>query len=160
MAITKDELLMGRDKTFADEYNDDISQKLEMLLIPLNKLRAAYGKPMKVNSGWRPPTVNQGTPNAAKGSLHLQGLACDFADPDGAIFNFCLANLQLMKDLGLYLEDPRWCCAKGGKGRWTHIQLGQPRSGKRIFVPSSALPFEPKLFNGVYDSKYDSKPIK
>jgi len=149
--ITKAELLMGRDKTHADEYTQEISDNLDILLEKINKIRAAYGKPMTVNSGWRPAGINAATPGAAKMSKHCLGLAVDIADYSGELFAWCLDNLQLLQDLDLYLEDKRWTKT------WTHLGIGAPKSGKRIFVPSADRASDPDAWDGKYDSKYDEK---
>jgi len=65
MPISKDELLKGRDKQYPNDYTQEISDNLDKLLIPLNKIRDAYGKPMTIDSGWRPPSINGSTPGAA-----------------------------------------------------------------------------------------------
>jgi hypothetical protein len=151
MAISKSELLMGRDVTYASEYSQEISDNLDALLIPINKVREAYGKPMTVNSGWRPAVVNASTPGAATHSKHMIGLAVDIHDTDGAVKNWVLENLDMMQELGLYMEDFRWTPT------WTHFQLGAPKSGHRIFVPSSAPAGAPDRWDGKYDAKYDSE---
>lgn len=148
--ISKDELLKGRDKQYPSDYTSEVSSNLDKLLIPLNKIREAYGKPMSVSSGWRPPAINGATPGAAKASKHMIGLACDIVDSDGSVMKWVLQNLQLMKDLGIYLEDFRWT------PNWVHFQLGAPGSGKRIFVPSSAPAQSPSKWDGHYDSKFDT----
>jgi hypothetical protein len=147
--ISKDELLKGRDTQYPNDYNDTISSNLDSLLIPLNKIREAYGKPMTVNSGWRPPSVNAATPGAATHSKHMIGLACDIADSNNEVMNWVLANLQLMKDLNIYMEDFRWTPG------WTHFQLGPPTSGKRIFIPSANRPLSPARWDGSYDTSMD-----
>src|ERR1035437_3414865 len=101
MLITKSELLMGRDLQYPMDYTQGISDNLDRLLIPLNNIRNAYGKPMTVDSGWRPPSINASTPGAALHSNHMLGLAADISDPDGELMNWVLANLQLMKDNGI-----------------------------------------------------------
>jgi hypothetical protein len=147
--LSKSELLMGRDKTFSDEYTSEISNNLDTLLEKLNVLRAAYGHPMKVSSGWRPASINGMIPNAAKKSNHMIGLAVDIADADGALMKWCLDNLDLLTATGLYLEDFRYTPT------WCHFQSVAPKSKKRIFVPSEALPPAPARWNGRYDSRYD-----
>ncbi len=127
--ITKQELLMGRDKTNATEYSQEISDNLDKLLVALNKFRSAFGKPMTASSGWRPPSVNANVPGAAKKSNHMLGLACDFKDTDGALDAFCVANQKILEDCGLYLESP------GSTPGWCHLQCISPKSGKRIFQP-------------------------
>lgn len=150
--IAKSELLMGRDVTYASEYTQDISDNLDKLLIPMNQIRAAYGQPMIVNSGWRPPEVNASTPGAATHSKHMEGLACDISDKDGVLMAWVLANLSMMQQLGIYHEDFRWT------PDWVHFQLGAPASGHRIFVPSAARPSAPDRWDGNYDHSFDSTP--
>lgn len=148
--ITKAELLKGRDKQYALEYTQQISDNLDQLLMAINKIRDAYGKPMIVNSGWRPPEINAATPGAATHSKHIEGLAVDIADPDGKLMEWVLANLDIEQELNLFNEDFRWT------PNWVHFQLGAPKSGKRIFVPSTAPATSPNRWNGQYDEKYNS----
>ena len=151
--ITKAELLMGRDKAYPKDYTQEISDNLDKLLIPMNVVRKAYGKPMSPSSGWRPPSINNSTPGAAKASTHMRGLAVDIKDPDGKLREWVLANLDLMQKLGLYFEDFRW--TKG----WVHFQCVPPGSGKRIFIPyadTKKNPMNnPTAWSGKYDAKYD-----
>lgn len=148
--ITKDELLMGRDKQFPDDYTQEISDNLDKLLIAINEVRKAYGQPMIVNSGWRPKNINESTPNAAKGSKHLNGLAVDIRDITGNLWSWCLLNLELLQSYDVYLEDRRYTPT------WVHFQIVAPLSGKRIFVPSSNPPAAPEKWTGIYDKKFDS----
>lgn len=129
MTISKKEILMGRDVEYPKDYTKEISDNVDKLLIALNKFRAIYGKPMTVTSGWRPPSVNASIANAAKRSNHMLGLACDFADADGSLDKYCMENLNVLKDLGLYLEHPD--ATKG----WCHLQVVSPKSGNRVFRP-------------------------
>lgn len=149
MAITKNELSMGRDKQYPQEYTKEISDNLDKLLISMNIIRKAYNKPMKITSGWRPVAVNAGIAGAAKKSNHTTGLACDVQDSDGSLWKWCLENLQLLKDNGLYLEDKRW--TKG----WVHFQIKAPASGNRIFRAFATEPPHPELWDGKYDKKFN-----
>lgn len=147
--ISKDELLNGRDKQYASDYTQEISDNLDRLLIPMNEIRTAWGQPMTVNSGWRPPSINASTPGAAKHSKHMIGLAVDISDTDGSLWTWVLQNLDLMQKLGIYHEDRRYSPS------WVHFQFGAPNSGKRIFIPSAAPAKDPDNWDGQYDSKYD-----
>lgn len=147
--ISKDELLRGRDKSFPDEFTQQISDNLDELLLILNKVRAAYGNPMKVTSGWRPSSINSMVKGAAPKSNHCTGNACDFLDTDGKLMEWCLTNLQLLTDLGIYLEDFRWT------PNWVHMQNLPPKSRKRIFIPSESLAPAPKRWSGSYSSTFD-----
>ncbi len=120
---------MGRDSEYPSDYTQEISDNIDKLLIPLNKFREIYGKPMTVSSGWRPPSINAKIANAAKKSNHMLGLACDFKDLDGSLDKFCADNLDILADLGLYLEHP------DSTPGWCHLQCVSPRSGNRVFKP-------------------------
>jgi len=147
--ISMNELTMGRDKTHPQDFTKAVQQNLKVLLEKINIIRESYGKPMTVNSGWRPASINVATPGAAKTSKHIVGLAVDIADADCALWKWCLQNLDLIQELGLYLEDKRYTKT------WVHFGIGAPTSGKRIFKPSSAAPPAPSLWDGKYDPKYD-----
>lgn len=125
--ISRDEILMGREK--AAPLTGVMEANLEKLLRAVNKFRAVYGKPMKVTSGYRPAAVNATVPGAAKKSNHMACLAVDFQDSDGKLAEYCLNNLKLLEEFGIWLEDPAF--TKG----WVHMQVVPPRSGNRVFKP-------------------------
>jgi len=82
-----------------------------------------------ISSGWRPPEVNAATPGAAVNSKHMTGQACDLYDPDGELDEWCLANLNILRELGLWMEHPS--ATKG----WCHVQTEAPKSGRTVFYP-------------------------
>lgn len=97
----------------------------------------------EVASGWRPAEVNAATPNAAPDSKHVTGQACDLRDNKARDFaRWCLRNLEVLDDLGLWLENPMWT---GGKSNWVHLQTVPPHSGRRVFVPSDNPPLAAAL---------------
>jgi hypothetical protein len=124
--ITASEVLMGRH--IAHPLSQDLKLNLDGLLNALNALRRAYGKPMRVTSGYRPAPFNKAA-GGTKLSNHMVCLACDFADPDGALDAWCMANLHELEKAGLWLEHPD---ATPG---WCHLQAVPPRSGNRVFRP-------------------------
>lgn len=63
------------------------------------------------------------------GSAHLTGRAADIADRDGSLAAWCYANIPILEQAGLYLEDPTR--TKG----WVHMQIVPPQSGSRFFMP-------------------------
>lgn len=150
MSISLAEILMGRVQfsELPKEHQDNLMDLFERI----NKVRNAYGKPMKVNDGYRRP---QDAPkNGAAASNHFKGAAIDIDDDDTLyMWNWVKNNLQLMKDIGLWMEDPRW--THGKVGTWMHFQLYPPKSGKRIYIPSTAPASAPDIWDGKYDSKYD-----
>jgi uncharacterized protein YcbK (DUF882 family) len=147
--ITKDELLKGRDKQYPKDYTKEVSDNLDKSLILFNKIRIAYGMPMIITSGWRPSAINGSTPGAAAHSKHVLGMAMDVSDPDGKLWKWVLQNLDLMQQLGIYMEDRRW--TKG----WVHFGVGAPASGKRIFIPNASRASDPDIWDGKYDHSFD-----
>lgn len=151
--ITLKELLMGRIdfKNLPKEHQGNIM----LLLERINKVRSAYKKPMTVNDGYRLPK-NTPKHGAAK-SKHLEGLAVDIDDDEKGTLWFWLMKdkqMQMLKDVGLWLEHGNYTHNKK-YGTWVHFQCSAPRSGNRIFIPSSEPDPNPSFWNGVYDKKYN-----
>ena len=105
---------MGRDVEFP--LSPELEKNLSNLLVALNAFRAVYGKPMRVSSGYRPGKYNTAA-GGAPNSTHLVCMACDFADLDGSLDAFCLANLPSLEQCGLWLEDPERTHG------WTHLDI-------------------------------------
>lgn len=134
--IKLEEILMGRDKEFP--LDTALKNNLKKLHEALNKFRVIYGKPMLVTSGYRPGEYNKAAGGANK-SNHTICLACDFADSNGDLDAFCIANPEVLEECGLYLEHPKW--TKG----WCHLQCVPPKSGNRIFILYTTEPSENKF---------------
>lgn len=112
--ITRQELLMGRDKTHPLSSEQELN--LSKLHVAVNEIRKAYGKPMVVTSGYRPATINAAVGGATR-SAHMECLAVDFRDTDESLDKWCLDNQALLEQLGLWLEHPD--ATKG----WCHLDL-------------------------------------
>lgn len=150
MIVTLEQYWMGRDKQYPDDLTDDIIENAKDLLIRVNsllQLAAADGVvPGEVRpgdcvaSGWRPPTVNAKTPNAAPNSKHMTGRGIDIRDtPERRLAQWCLNHRTTMAELGLWGERPQWTAT------WVHLQNiapGRPPipTAPRFFIPSSAHP--------------------
>lgn len=146
MLITREEILMNRDKKYP--LSQELERNLHNLLIALNKFQKIYEKPMIVNSGYRPAEFNE-IANGAKKSNHTLCLACDFQDLDGKLDKFCVENQNVLKNLGLFLEHPKWT------KKWCHLQIAKPKSGNLIFIPSNCEPTIDKIDND-FLSLYES----
>lgn len=130
---------MGRDSKFRAELTLEIQRNAAETVRRVNlllKLMATDGVTPEsnaagslVNSGWRPPQVNVGTPGAALRSKHMTGQACDISDPEGELDDWCMDNQDVLGNLGLWLEHPS--ATKG----WCHVQTVPPKSQKRVFYP-------------------------
>jgi hypothetical protein len=150
MSISYKEILGSKCKL--QDLDPEIQENIETLHKRINTLRRHYGKPMTVNSGLR---FSEDQPkNAATKSNHLIGAAIDIDDDDqGTLWNWVKDNLQLLQKIGLWIEDPRW--THGKVGTWMHFQIVPPKSGKRIFIPSSAPASAPEIWDGKYDGSLD-----
>lgn len=149
--VTVKELLMGRAEV--SDLSDELQANLKILHERINKLRVAYGKAMKVNDGYR--RAQDKPKNGAAHSTHYRCLAVDIDDNDaGDLWFWVMENLQLLKDIGLWMEHGNYTHNKT-YGTWCHFQVVPPGSGKRIYVPSTAPDPNPSFWNGKYDSKYD-----
>ena len=129
--------LMGRPTRIPAEHFDN----LNLLMFKLNRLRAAYGKPLQVTSGYRSMEHHLAI-YAAKGitdpkkipmkSRHLFGMAADLVpveDPIEHLHDWILNNITLMEEIGLWFED--FSVSK----TWVHAQTLPPASKKRFFLP-------------------------
>lgn len=87
------------------------------------------------DGGFRIPESNTG----AKTSSHKDANGVDVFDPARVFAAWCVANPQILASLGLYMEDPRWTPG------WVHLQRIPPKSGKRIYIPSTSAPLAPAL---------------
>lgn len=132
--ITLESFYMGRDKTHADELTQEIQDNAEITVGKVNELLeiAGFKSASEVASGWRPAGVNAATANAAKNSKHLTGQACDIRDGDRSLAGWCADNVDVLEQVGLWCEDFRWTPT------WVHFQIVPPKSGRRIFIPSTA----------------------
>jgi hypothetical protein len=158
--ITAEMLTMGRDKLYPKDYTKEIEANLLSLADKVSLLLKQLGiTTAGISSGWRPAAINSKIQNAAKKSTHMIGNAVDLKDHDGSLGHLILKNLDKLKSIGLYLEDPRWTHkvkqADGSEGNWIHLQQVPPKSGHRIFIPSADPASDPTFFDGKYDSKYD-----
>lgn len=107
--------------------SDEIAKNLSILLERINKIRTAYGKIMVVTSGLRSDADQARINPKAPKSNHLKGLAVDISDPDGSLNAWCKANVKLLEEVGLWLEERQ--------GNWQHFQCVAPKSGNRFFNP-------------------------
>lgn len=140
--ITLAEYWMGRDETYPLAMTSAIDKAARTTVDLANKLlelaascdvqlmrNARTGT--LVRSGWRPPSVNAVTPNAAPNSKHMTGQAIDIEDPDGDLDEWLMTKdgQDTLAKLGLWLEHPS--ATKG----WSHLQTIPPNSGNRVFYP-------------------------
>jgi hypothetical protein len=132
MFISPGEILMGRE--VENPLTPEMKQNLDKLLIAVNRMRAFWGKPLVVSSGYRPPAQNAAA-GGAKASNHMKCAAVDFRDPNGDLARWLLANLHILEDCGLWMESPASTHKPETGARWVHVQIYPPKSGRRVFIP-------------------------
>lgn len=157
MIITLEQFWMGRDASHAAELTPRIRERADETVRKANLLLAFAeadgvepgidqftGTP--VASGWRPIGINARTSNAAAKSRHISGEAVDLQDtPERALARWCLANRDALEEVGIWMERPQWTAGSLHNGEffpdpWVHWQIVPPRSGTRIYIPSTADP--------------------
>ena len=126
--VTRDEVLKGRDRDYP--LDAKLEQNLNQLLDAVNKLRKVYGKPFIITSGYRPGHYNKSA-RGAKKSAHMSCQAVDIRDTDGEIAKWCLSNLKLLEEAGLYMESPIY--TQTPAARWLHLQTRPTKN--RVFIP-------------------------
>ena len=142
--ITLDKYWMGRDVKYRAMLTHEIIQNAQVTVDKANALLERFEAETgividTVASGWRPPAVNGNTQNAATGSRHLTARAVDVRDtPARDLARWCLRNLKQLEEVGLWMEDPQWTWDESGGGKpWVHLQIVPPRSGRRVYIPST-----------------------
>lgn len=95
----------------------------------LNELQSLCEMPFLVTSGIRSVQDQMRINPSVKNSAHMSGEAVDLSDVDGAIYGWCMDNMDVLIRLGIYLECKTYC------PRWIHLQIRVPKSGRRIFIP-------------------------
>lgn len=139
--ISLETYLMGRDKQYPRDYTDEVKEKACITVEKANELLARAGRSdvHEVSSGWRPRAVNDATRNAASRSRHITAEAVDLRDRDRSLATWCVDNLDVLAEIGLWMEDPRWTPT------WVHLQIVPPKSGRRVFIPSTKPPLDPSF---------------
>lgn len=100
----------------------------EKLCEAVTKLQELCELPFLVTSGIRSMQDQMRINPSVKNSAHVSGEAVDISDVDGAIYAWCMDNLDELIRLGIYLE------CRTMTPRWTHITIRPPKSGRRIFI--------------------------
>lgn len=111
--ITKEDILMGREKEFP--LSDLLLKNLQILADKINILESICPFKLRISSGYRPGRYNTAAGGAPKSS-HISCEAVDIADKGGLLKEWCLKNINKLTELGLFMEDP----AK--TPTWVHLQ--------------------------------------
>lgn len=129
-----------RDEVYAAEFTPEFQVNAEETVRRANLVIARYeaatgDKVEHVNSGWRPKSVNDRTPNASKTSKHLTCEAVDLRDLGDVLDKWLdtADGQQAMEDANVWREHPS---ATPG---WCHLQITPFRS----WVPGVTRTFMP-----------------
>ncbi len=114
---------------FASEYDQEVKENAEDLLIKVNALVQELGLEYKgLNSGWRPSLYNVRI-GGARRSRHTIGQAIDLTDRDGKIKAKIMSNPEVLRPYDMSMEHP------SATRTWCHLQTPPPRSGRLVFWP-------------------------
>ncbi len=147
MHMTVETLLMNR--AILSTLPPVLQSNAHTLAERITALEAAIGQCQQLTSGYRRLSDNLAAGGASH-SLHMECAAADLADPDGALWQWCLENMHVLNKIGLWVEHPNWTHSRTDPAkRWVHFQIFAPHSGNRVFVPSSAPALWPEFWTGV-----------
>lgn len=127
--ITIDDYFMGRREKYPRDVTPELLARAELTVLRANQLLTEFGNNRKVNSGWRPKSLQMEINPRAPNSKHITGDAIDIEDANGDLKHWCMDNGILLAAMGLYMEDP------SSTPTWLHIQTVAPKSGKIVFKP-------------------------
>ena len=118
--LTKSEtaLSYGIDNTPPERFVPNLHRLMDYL----DRVREAYGKPIRVSSGYRCRDLNRAV-GGADDSQHKQGLAADLVVPD---MEHLMAVIRKLGGFDQLIDErPK------GRGRWVHVSIaaegGKPR---------------------------------
>ena len=118
---TSQTALQSKNREEAQAFIPSLTELAELLEV----VRAHFGKPLKINSGFRGAAVNAGTPGSSKTSQHMKGEAADIAMPgvdDAELHRW------IVKDSGLKYGQ---CILERPPGRsWVHVSICGTRDPK------------------------------
>lgn len=136
--LTKEMVLMGRDKLYPADYTKEIENNILDLCDRVNNLlKDLKITTISVSSGWRPSQVNYNIPGAAKKSSHQIGRAVDIKDDDNQSLCKIVQKKEeespgYLKKFGLWMEHPD--DTKGKLSNWAHFDTSQTRRDRLVRI--------------------------
>lgn len=133
MNFTYDEIRQGIIPTKEQEKNGlEIIRRVNLLA---EKIEERYGikLPAVPLVRWLRNEMQNEAVGGVKNSPHLTGEAMDIKDPNFIISQYILNNLDILKEVGLWMENPYYCVSKATGNNWIHLQI-RPAS-QTIFKP-------------------------
>ena len=132
---TRRDIHYSNDMTPAIEASAKVTVSKSNLLLAWFRESTGDTAQRKVNSGWRPPSVNASTKGASPTSKHMNGEAIDIGDADGKLDEWLLTEVgtAALIELGLWHEHPLTSKGEPSTPKWAHWQTVPPKSGSRHF---------------------------
>ncbi len=125
-----------------DSLSPELQGNANTLIPKVNELLSQFGEYRKVNSGLRSlehhleiyrikneARKSKGLPElkVPMNSAHLSAQAVDLEDADRELTKWCLLNLKILEECGLWMEDPNSATT------WVHLQIRPTKN--RVFIP-------------------------
>lgn len=117
--------LFGIDNFPSFEVAAHLEELVETILDPL---RAAYGKPIKVNSGYRSDKLNKRVGGVST-SAHIRGYAADIRPVRGDFDKFGEFVVNWLKRSGAKFDQ--CLLEESGGAKWIHIALYNTKGSQR-----------------------------
>ena len=127
--ITVEEYLGQHGTGHEGELTEGLRDCAEIIVRRANALLGEFGEARGLRSGWRPKSVNDRIPNAARGSKHITCQAIDIEDDDKRLKEWVTP--EMLEEIGLWMEYGH------ATPSWLHVQCVPPGSGKRVFAPNA-----------------------
>lgn len=132
--ISLDDYFMGRQQKYRRELTAEVKRNAPETVRRANALLDAFyadnpgAATRRVNSGWRPPSLNRTVPGAASNSPHMTGQGIDLSDDDEELDDWLMSpnGEKVLRELKLRHEHPAYTA------RWSHIDT---RPGTLHFIP-------------------------
>jgi putative chitinase len=106
----------------------DLEDNLAQLMLTMDRVREALGKPVRITSGYRSAAVNKAIGGAAK-SDHLVALAADFVCANMDPRDIC----RTILDIRPHLQFDQLIAEFRGSTRWCHLGAG-PRMRRQVLT--------------------------
>jgi len=119
---TSQTALQAKNRAEAQAFLPSLTELAALLEV----IRAHFGRPVKINSGFRGPSVNAGTPGSSKASQHMKGEAADIEIPG---IDDAELHRWIVKDSGLKFGQ---CILERPPGKsWVHVSIRGTRDPAR-----------------------------
>lgn len=119
-------------KEITDQMRKDAAKLIAKVSVLLSLIPIV--KPV-ITSGFRPQSYNKKI-GGSTNSHHCFGNAVDIHDPEKKISEWCLQNIEYLRESGLFIESPEHTCkSEDPMRRWIHFQRVAPKSNNVVFFP-------------------------